>query len=236
VVAPRGFTFDPKGEGKTKLYYNFGRFHEYIPLDMAERRSRSSRGSSARRYAPEFTIDARAVASRPSTSSDTVTPIIDAAHWINNGAVGGAGFRRQHLAAGPVRARSWKGPSWAIRDEHLVGFEQQLPGNSCSRPLPQPPDEADRRGRRRRAPEGASFFGTTYFIGNISSTVDAGVNPPSSRTTPAIRCLPNAIRRWTRASSPRQVAVRSGARASRRSAPTGSPRAFRCGRRSGRVP
>ena len=39
--APRlGVTVDPFAEGKTKIFYNFGRFFEYIPLD--EGRSLSS--------------------------------------------------------------------------------------------------------------------------------------------------------------------------------------------------
>src|SRR6185436_20263956 len=36
--APRlGVTVDPFGKGKTKAFYNFGRFFEYLPLDAAER-------------------------------------------------------------------------------------------------------------------------------------------------------------------------------------------------------
>src|ERR1041385_3818930 len=36
--APRlGVTVDPLGHGKTKPFYNYGRFFEYLPLDLAER-------------------------------------------------------------------------------------------------------------------------------------------------------------------------------------------------------
>src|SRR5215510_11877451 len=38
-----GATVDPFGKGKTKVYYNFGRFFEYIPLDLAERSLSASR-------------------------------------------------------------------------------------------------------------------------------------------------------------------------------------------------
>ena len=75
-------------------------------------------------------------------------------------------------------------------------------------------------------PEGVSFFGTTYFIGNVNSQLDAGVNPPEFTYNPgdAAPCrLRSRPRR--RHSGRRRAAPRSGAPASRRSAPTASLRA-----------
>src|SRR5207344_827264 len=62
--------------------------------------------------------------------------------------------------------------------EHMVGFEQQLSHNFVvsvryiDRSLKRIIEDA-----AVVAPEAANFFGQTYFIGNISSTLDAAVNP-----------------------------------------------------------
>ena len=97
-----GFTFDPKGEGKTKVYYNFGRFHEYIPLDMAERSLSVEQGFIGANYAPEFTVDAQGRRIAVINEFGTVNPIIDADHWINNGAAGGSSG-----GGTPGRPRAW---------------------------------------------------------------------------------------------------------------------------------
>jgi len=177
--SPRvGFTFDPKGEGKTKIYYNFGRFHEYIPLDMAERSLSVEQGFINARYAPEFTVDAQGRRIATINEFGTVTPIIDAEHWINNGAVGGAGAG-VNISLQDPSSPILEGTKLGYSDEHLVGFEQQLPGNVVfsirylNRQMKRIVEDA-----AVVPPEGASFFGTTYFIGNIGSSVDAGVNPP----------------------------------------------------------
>jgi outer membrane receptor for ferrienterochelin and colicin len=183
--SPRlGLTFDPKGEGKTKLYYNFGRFHEYIPLDMAERSLSVEQGFINARYAPEFTIDSQGRRIATINEFGTVTPIIDAAHWINNGAVGGAGSGVNISLQDPSNP-ILPGTKLGYSDEHLVGFEQQLPGNLVfsvrylNRQMKRIVEDA-----AVVSPEGASFFGTTYFIGNINSRVDAGVNPPEFTYNP----------------------------------------------------
>lgn len=183
--SPRlGFTFDPKGEGKTKLYYNFGRFHEYIPLDMAERSLSVEQGFIGARYAPEFTIDSQGRRIATINEFGTVTPVIDAAHWINNGAVGGAGSG-VNISLQDPHSPILEGTKLGYSDEHLVGFEQQLPGNVVfsirylNRQMKRIVEDA-----AVVSPEGASFFGTTYFIGNIDSTVDAGVNPPEFTYNP----------------------------------------------------
>jgi hypothetical protein len=177
--SPRlGFTFDPKGEGKTKLYYNFGRFHEYIPLDMAERSLSAEQGFIGANYAPEFTIDSQGRRIATINEFGTVTPIIDAAHWINNGAAGGTSGG-VNISLQDPHSPILEGTKLGYSDEHLVGFEQQLPGNIVfsirylNRQMKRIVEDA-----AVVMPEGASFFGTTYFITNVNSSVDAGVNPP----------------------------------------------------------
>ena len=183
--SPRlGMTFDPKGEGKTKLYYNFGRFHEYIPLDMAERSLSVEQGFIGARYAPEFTVDGQGRRIATINEFNTVTPIIDSAHWINNGAVGGAGSGVNISLQDPSNP-ILPGTKLGYSDEHLVGFEQQLRGNLVfsvrylNRQMKRIVEDA-----AVVPPEGASFFGTTYFIANVGSTIDAGVNPPEFTYNP----------------------------------------------------
>ncbi|HEV2665142.1 MAG TPA: hypothetical protein VG324_09535, partial [Blastocatellia bacterium] len=79
------------------------------------------------------------------------------------------------------------GTKLGYSDEHVIGFEQQLPGNwtMSVRYL-------DRRVKRVVedaavvAPESADFFGQTYFIGNVTSKLDAAVNPISVKFTPIL--------------------------------------------------
>src|SRR5260370_16105628 len=57
--APRlGVTVDPLGHGKTKIYYNYGRFFEYLPLDAAERSLSTEQDFIFGRFAPDFTVPA----------------------------------------------------------------------------------------------------------------------------------------------------------------------------------
>jgi len=174
--SPRfGATVDPFGKGKTKFYYNFGRFHEYLPLDAAERSLSSEKDFTGGRYAPDFTVVSgvrRAVVN----SFGTVNPIIDAAHLLSSAAGGTGG--PPGISAQDVTNPILPGTKLGYTNEHIVGFEQQLPWN-----LVLSVRYIDRRiGRIIEdaavvSPEGFDFFGQTYFIGNINSKLDAAVNP-----------------------------------------------------------
>src|SRR5262249_35591755 len=77
--SPRfGVTADPFGKGKTKFYYNYGRFHEYLPLDAAERSLSSEKDFTGGRFAPDFTRDAADNPRAKLNSFGTVTPVVDA--------------------------------------------------------------------------------------------------------------------------------------------------------------
>jgi hypothetical protein len=177
--SPRlGVTLDPLGQGKTKIYYNFGRFHEYIPLDMAERSLSSEKDFNGGRFAPAFTTDSAGRRIATINEFGTVIPVLDAAHWISNGAVGGAGGAAGFSAQDPNNP-ILPGTKLGYAQEHLIGFEQQLPGNLVfsarylNRQLKRIVEDA-----AVVPPEGYSFFAVTYFIGNVSSKIDAAVNIP----------------------------------------------------------
>ena len=56
--APRlGVTVDPTGSGNIKVYYNYGRFFEFLPLDAAERSLSQELDFTGARFAPAFTIN-----------------------------------------------------------------------------------------------------------------------------------------------------------------------------------
>src|SRR5262245_1150249 len=174
--APRlGATVDPFGNGKTKAYYNFGRFFEYIPLDLAERSLSAETDFRNGRFAPDFAM-VGGVPRVKINSLGTVTPILDAGHLLT-GAAGGTGETVSVSLSDPS-SPILPGTKLGYSDEHVIGFEQQLPGNwtLSVRYL-------DRRVKRVVedaavvAPESADFFGQTYFIGNITSKLDAAVNP-----------------------------------------------------------
>jgi Carboxypeptidase regulatory-like domain len=195
--SPRfGVTVDPFGAGKTKFYYNFGRFHEYIPLDLAERSLSTEKSFYNTRYAPEFTVvggQRRTVVNQ----FGTVNPVVDAAHLLNR-AAGGFPTNGITISLQDHDNPILPGTKLGYAQEHVFGFEQQLPGNMVLSVR-----YLDRRLKRIVEdaavvpPEGADFFGQTYFIGNVSAKLDAAVNPigfkfPANGTPPA-QCDPGLV-------------------------------------------
>jgi hypothetical protein len=106
----------------------------------------------------------------------TVTPILDAAHMVS-GATGGSGGAPTVSASDPENPIR-PGTRLGFAEEHVVGFEQQLPHNFVVSVR-----YINRRLRRivedaaSVSPEAAlAGVGQVYYIGNISSTLDAAVN------------------------------------------------------------
>ena len=81
--APRlGVTVDPLGKGKTKAFYNYGRFFEYLPLDLAERSLSAEKDWTGGLYIPDFTTNGLGQRIAVINQFGTVNPIIDTAHQI----------------------------------------------------------------------------------------------------------------------------------------------------------
>ncbi|HEY8186955.1 MAG TPA: carboxypeptidase regulatory-like domain-containing protein [Pyrinomonadaceae bacterium] len=177
--APRlGITVDPLGHGQTKVSYNFARFFEYIPLDLAERALSNISGFGPAGFAPDFFIDAAGNRRAKLNEFGVVIPVIDAAHFLNRtpGGLGGLSVISAQDQTNPILP----GTKLGFTQEHVIGFEQQLPLNFVLSVR-----YLDRRLKRIVedgavvSPESAAFFGQTYFIGNINSRLDVGVNPIS---------------------------------------------------------
>jgi hypothetical protein len=176
--APRlGVTVDPFGKGKTKVWYNFGRFFEYLPLDAAERSLSQELDFTGFRFAPAFTTDAGGVRRVTLSALGAPIPVVDAAHLLTgatgSGNVPGAGT----ISASDLSAIT-AGTKLGFSDEHIIGFEQQLPRNFVLSVRYQ-----DRRIKRIiedaavLSPEAANAgIAQTYFIGNVGSQLDAATN------------------------------------------------------------
>lgn len=196
--SPRlGVTVDPMGQGKMKAYYNFGRFHEFIPLDLAERSLSAEKGFIGTVLAPDFTIDGLGVRRVRLNTFGTVTPILDAAHVLNR-ATGGFATTGVSVSTQDAHSPILPGTKLGYAQEHVVGYEQQLP-----RGFVVSVRYLDRRLKRIVEdaavvpPEGIDFFGQTYFIGNVTSKLDAAVNPIPHKFTvgarPPSQCDPNLV-------------------------------------------
>jgi Carboxypeptidase regulatory-like domain len=183
--APRlGVTVDPFGKGNTKVFYNFGRFFEYLPLDLAERSLSSEKDFTLARFIPQFHFDGGGNPIADLNEFGVVIPVVDAAHFVTN-TPGAGGTGQASVSAQDPSNPILPGTKLGFAQEHIIGFEQQLPRNFVLSVRYQ-----DRRLKRIVedaavvAPEDASFFGQTYFIGNITSKTDAAVNPISHVFTP----------------------------------------------------
>ena len=186
--APRiGVTVDPTGKGNSKVFYNFGRYFEFLPLDLAERSLSTEQDFYNGRYAP---VNAPCVVAGTPTicavanSFGTVTPVIDNAHFLNR-ATGGTGTGVTISAQDPS-SPILAGTKLGFAQEHVIGFEQQFK-NGFVLSL----RYMDRRLKRITedaavvSPEGAfTDLNQTYFIGNVSSKTDAATNPIGFKYTP----------------------------------------------------
>ncbi|MEP6818418.1 MAG: TonB-dependent receptor, partial [bacterium] len=205
--APRlGVTVDPTGKGNTKLFYNFGRFFEYIPLDLAERSLSAEKDFTGGRFAPDFVVPASGPLAGQRVAVinafGTVNPIIDSAHLLSGNQVncdfdvdGNPINLATHpncgLASGlSISAQDPSNPilpgtKLGFAQEHIFGFEQQLPKNFVLSIRYQ-----DRRLKRIVedaavvSPESIALFGQTYFIGNVTAALDAAHNLVPFKYTP----------------------------------------------------
>jgi len=187
--APRlGVTVDPLGHGKTKAFYNYGRFFEYLPLDLAERSLSSEKDWTGSLFIPEFTTNASGQRIAVINQFGTVNPIIDAAHQLPGGTA---------VSAQDPSSPFAPGTKLGFTDEHTFGFEQQLPKNFTFSAR-----YIDRKSKRIiedaaiLSPEaalscdwpdcGTFFINQVYSIVNVSKALDAFTNLVPFQFTPTL--------------------------------------------------
>ena len=176
--APRlGVTVDPRGTGNIKLFYNYGRFFEFLPLDAAERSLSQELDFVGARFAPAFTVNAAGQRIVTLNEFGAPIPVIDSAHLLS-GAEDAGGLANAITVSASDLSAITAGTKLGFQDEHIVGAEFQLPKNFVLSVRYQ------YRNLKRvvedmavLSPEAALAGVTqTYFIGNPSSRLDAATN------------------------------------------------------------
>ena len=176
--APRlGVTVDPTGNGNIKLYYNYGRFFEFLPLDAAERSLSQELDFTGARFAPAFTINGAGQRIVTLDANGAPIPVIDAAHLLSGTDASGGLTNAITVSASDLSAIT-AGTKLGFQDEHIIGADFQLPRNFVLSVRYQ------YRNLKRvvedmavLSPEAALAGVTqTYFIGNPSSRLDAATN------------------------------------------------------------
>jgi hypothetical protein len=122
--APRlGFSVDPTGDRKTKIYGNFGRYNYEMPLDAAIRNLSSESDLTDLRYAPPADASGHVIVNPDNSLPITTAYLQDPSHLLN-GLAGGTGG-----AAGVSVSSTGFAPGTRMQyqDEFVVGFERELP-------------------------------------------------------------------------------------------------------------
>jgi hypothetical protein len=176
--APRlGVTVDPTGKGNIKVYYNFGRFFEFLPLDAAERSLSQELDFLGARFAPAFTVNGAGQRIVTLDQFGAPIPVIDAAHLLSGTDTAGGLTNAISVSASDLSAVT-AGTKLGFQDEHIIGADFQLPRNFVLSVRYQ------YRNLKRvvedmavLSPEAANAgIGQTFFIGNPSSRLDAATN------------------------------------------------------------
>ncbi|HEY0762415.1 MAG TPA: carboxypeptidase regulatory-like domain-containing protein [Pyrinomonadaceae bacterium] len=176
--APRlGVSVDPTGNGNIKLYYNFGRFFEFLPLDAAERSLSQELDFTGARFAPAFTVNGAGQRIVSLDQFGSPIPVIDAAHLLSGTQAAGGLTNGIDISASDLSAIT-AGTKLGFQDEHIIGADFQLPHNFVLSVRYQ------YRNLKRviedmavLSPEAANANVTqTFFIGNPSSRLDAATN------------------------------------------------------------
>ena len=177
--APRSAPpIDLTGDGKTKLFGNYGRFYARVPNDLAARALSADDGISRADY-----FDAGLTRPIPNGTA-TRSPTGSAGH--------------QPLRAGRRRlpTRSTRTPSSLTLDEFGVGFEREIVPNTTRRRPLHPPQHRPRARRRRecadrrlRSRRPVAVGGVEYILTNPTSAhADLPGGRSSSARSSTIRC------------------------------------------------
>ena len=189
--APRlGVVIDPKGDRKSKLYANFGRYNYQMPLDAAIRSLSSELDLTGLRFAPVIGAD------------NSVTIVPDAAHVVN-ALAGGSGttatLSAQAGTNGTITTGNIEGfnpgTKMQYEDEWIAGFERDFGhGVVVSARY------VDRRLRRivedmgGVSPEAAlAGIPQVFIIGNPSASLDAFTNEPNATVISSGSCAAGTV-------------------------------------------
>jgi len=118
-----GVIVDPWGDRKNKFSFSFGRYNYNLPLDLAERSLTNELDLFSMALAPAFTLDASGNRIATINGFGTVTPIVDAAHTLNNAfgsPFGGIFGSTESLES------IHTGTHLTYEDEYVMGYEHEF--------------------------------------------------------------------------------------------------------------
>ncbi|RRA49383.1 carboxypeptidase regulatory-like domain-containing protein [Acidipila sp. EB88] len=173
--SPRlGINFDPKGDRKSKVFFNWGRYTQSLTQDSAIR----ALGQEEDIYHAHFTPQTDGNGNVLLNANGTANPIVDAAHLISGIAAAGAEGSNISISSAATPELIQPGTKLNFEEEYVGGIEKQFNGFVLSARY------TDRRLLRviedqaGASPEGAlSGFVPQYFaLGNPSATSDYFVN------------------------------------------------------------
>jgi hypothetical protein len=179
-----GFTVDPKGDRKSKIYANFGRYAWTMPLDAAIRELTSQDQVQKIYFAPQ-TANCSGGVCGPASPADLVTlnqfgtVTFDPKNVLNQATGGIAQNPTVLLVSGGGSSPFAPGTRMEYTDEFVVGAEHEFRGGVTTSVR-----YIDRRVKRIiedftgiSVEQGDAGFPGAYFIGNVNSKTDVTVNP-----------------------------------------------------------
>ena len=187
-----GFSVDPKGDRKSKIYANFGRYAWVMPLDAAIRELNVQNELENVYYAPATSNCSGGVCG-PASPSNLVTPdqygtvTFDPKNILNNAAGGIAGNPTVLLISGSGLTSPFAPKTrMEYNDEFVVGAEHEFRGGITASVR-----YIDRRVKRIiedftgvSIEQALAGIPGAYFIGNPGANTDVVVNPNEITWTP----------------------------------------------------
>jgi len=179
-----GFSVDPKGDRKSKIYVNYGRYAWIMPLDAAIRELTAQDQVQGIYFAPQTANCSGGVcgAASPSdlvTLNNYGTVTFDPKNVLNQAPGGIAANPTVLLISGGGASPFAPGTKMEYNDEFVVGAEHEFRGGITASVR-----YIDRRVKRIiedfesiSVEQGDAGFTGAYFIGNPSSKTDVTINP-----------------------------------------------------------
>jgi hypothetical protein len=182
--SPRlGINYDPFGDRKSKIFFNWGRYTQMFPQDGALRDLSNELDIYQANWKPEADASNNVVIG----PSGTVVPVFDAAHLISGDPLAGQQSGNVSVSGGASSIFIAPQTKLNFEEEYVAGVERQFGGWDVSARY------LDRRLLRiiedasGASPEGAlsGNVGQQFVVGNLSSKTDLFVNEVEQAYTAA---------------------------------------------------
>lgn len=173
--SPRlGINYDPFGDRKSKIFFNWGRYTQAFPQDGALRDLSNENDIYGANWAPASDANNNVILN----SNNTVTAVLDAAHLISGDPAAGQQGTNVSASGGASPIFIEHNTKMNFEEEYVGGVERQFAGFDISARY------MDRRLLRiiedtsGASPEGnkSGFVGQNFVVGNLSSSTDYFVN------------------------------------------------------------